>query len=426
MNYAEARQFLDRFPRFEVKPGLRRIQALVEALDHPHLAYPTIHVGGTNGKGSVVAMLDSVLRCAGFRVGRFTSPELIDFRDRIAVNGDWISEDEFAQVVTRMAPFVAALEEAPSQFEIITVVAFDHLACAGIDIGVIEVGLGGRFDATNVVRPELAVLTSVALDHQAILGDTVEAIAWEKAGIATANTPLLVGDLPASVSKVVSAECDRVGAILAAVSGIDVTRRTRDWETAVYQVRGAGDICEIVLPLIGSAQEGNLRLVLGAIRELRLRGFEISDEAIVQGLRSVQWPGRLEVVRTQPRIVLDGAHNPAAIRALVADVVDLVPNPKHRSLLYGTLLDKDVDTSLAILGDVFPGIGVCASQSPRALPVDRLSEQAGEYFQNIVRYHSVVDGIGAWLSHAGAEDVLVVSGSLTVVAEARRWLIGET
>ncbi|MCK5586462.1 bifunctional folylpolyglutamate synthase/dihydrofolate synthase, partial [Candidatus Bipolaricaulota bacterium] len=141
MNYEEARQFLDRFPRFDVKPGLRRIQALVKALDYPHLAYPTIHVGGTNGKGSVVAMLDAVLRSAGFSVGCFTSPEVIDFRDRIVVNGEWISENDLAAGISRIAA-IEAFDEVPSQFEVIAALAFDHLARSGIEIGVIEVGLG--------------------------------------------------------------------------------------------------------------------------------------------------------------------------------------------------------------------------------------------------------------------------------------------
>ena len=425
MNYREARQFLDRFPRFEVKPGLTRIQALLKSLDHPHLVFPTIHVGGTNGKGSVVAMLDAVLRCAGFRVGRFTSPELIDFRDRIVVNGEWISEDDLAAGVTRMVPAIEALDEVPSQFEVITALAFDHLARSRIEIGVIEVGLGGRFDATNVVRPELAVLTNVTLDHRAILGNTVEAIAWEKAGIAKPDTALLIGDVPVSVSEIVYAECEETGAVLKTVDGIDLKRLSRNWDGAVFQAKWDGKVRRLGIPLIGSAQADNLRLVLGAITELRARGFEIPENAVVEGLRSVQWPGRFEVIRKDPTIVLDGAHNPAAIRALASDVVDLIPHPERRFLLYGSLSDKDVDTALAALRDAFPAIGICASDGPRALPLDQLFEVAQGHFQGIVQYHSIAEGIESWMSRANAEDVLVITGSLTVVGEARRWLMEE-
>lgn len=425
MTYEQARQYLDRFPRFEVKPGLARIRQILNVMDHPHLAYPTIHVGGTNGKGSVVAMLDSVLRSAGFIVGRFTSPEVIDFRDRIVVNGEWISEEDLAAGVEGMASAIEMLDEIPSQFEVIAALAFQHLARSGIDIAVIEVGLGGRFDATNVVRPELAILTNVTLDHQAILGNTVEAIAWEKAGIAKPEVPFLTGNLPLSVLEVVRAECEQVGAILKLLADIHVKRLSRNWDAAVYQVECAGDIREIAIPLIGSAQLDNLRLVLGAIAELRSRGFEISDEAVVEGLRSVHWPGRLEVIRKRPTVLLDGAHNPAAVRALASDVIDLIPNPEHRFLLYGTLADKDVDASLATLRDVFPAIGLCAPNNPRALPVASSVKKAQRYFQRITQYHLLSEGMESWLAQAKAEDVLVITGSLTVVGEARHWLMEE-
>lgn len=425
MDYTEARQYLDRFPRFEVKPGLARIQQLLDAIDRPHLVYPTVHVGGTNGKGSVVAMLDAVLRCAGLKVGRFTSPEVLNFRDRIVVNGEWITENDLASGISRMAPAIELLDETPSQFEVIAALAFDHLARSGIDIGVIEVGLGGRFDATNVIRPKLAVLTNVTLDHQAILGDTVEAIGWEKAGIAKADVPLLIGSVAASVREIIRAECEKVGALPKTVDGIDVRRLSRDWDAAVYQVEWDGNVRKLEIPLIGSAQIDNLRLVLGVIGELRLRSFQIPDNAVVEGLRSVHWPGRFEVIRKRPTVVLDGAHNAAAIQVLVSDVVDLIPSPERRYLLYGTLADKDVDTALAILRDAFPVIGICASDSPRALPIGRLFEKAQGQFQQITQYHSIAEGIESWISAANAEDVLVITGSLTVVGEAKRWLMEE-
>jgi len=423
MIYKQARQYLDRFPRFEVKPGLKRIQRLLQSLNQPQLAYPTIHVGGTNGKGSVVAMLDAVLRAAGFSVGRFTSPELIDFRDRITVNGEWISEADLATAVERLAPMLEALDEVPSQFEVIAALAFDHLARSSVDIGVIEVGLGGRFDATNVICPELAILTNVTLDHQAILGDTVEAIAWEKAGIAKPSIPLLAGDLPESILDIVRTECEAVGAMLTFVDDILVTRTSRDWDTAVYRAEWDSEVRDIALPLIGSAQRDNLRLVFGAIRELRIRGFEIPDAAVLDGLRTVHWPCRLEVVRKRPTILLDGAHNEASMDALAADVCELVPDPKHRFLLYGSLGDKDMDAALSILRRVFPAISLCVSASPRALSMGLLAEKAKEAFQQITQYHTIDAGIESWLARANAEDVLVITGSLTVVGEARRSLM---
>ncbi len=420
-----ARQYLDRFPRFEVKPGLNRIRQLLEALDQPQLAYPAIHVAGTNGKGSVVAMLDAVLRAAGYRVGRFTSPELLDFRDRMTLDGAWISKSDLATGVERAAPFIETLDDIPSQFEIITALAFDYFAHKRIDVGVIEVGLGGRFDATNVVRPDVAVLTNVTLDHQAILGATVERIAWEKAGIAKPGVPLITAGLPESVFHVVETECDAVGAFLAPADDIAVTRVSRDWNAAIYDVRWDGGVDRVRLPLIGSAQRENLRLVFGAIRALRAKGWHLDGQAIRDGLRTVFWPGRMEVVRQSPTIVLDGAHNEAAISVLAADIRELVSEPDHRFVLFGALRDKNVDAALSILNSVFPSIGLCASSSPRAVPVDALVEKAQQGFQTATAYPTIAAGMNAWLARAGIDDVLVITGSLTVVAEARQWLTGE-
>ena len=425
MRIQQARQYLDRFPRFEVKPGLKRIQQLLGALGQPQFAYPVIHAGGTNGKGSVVAMIDAVLRAAGFSVGRFTSPELIDFRDRIVVNGEWISEEALASAVERMAPMIEALDDVPSQFEIIAALAFDYLARADVDVGVIEVGLGGRFDATNVVCPELAILSNVSLDHQAILGDTVEAIAWEKAGIAKAKVPLLIGALPESVLHVVRTECEAVGAILKPTDDIVVSMQSRDWDAAVYTVAWDREIRNISLPLIGSAQRDNLRLVLGAIRELRTRGFDIPEEAVIEGLQSVRWPGRMEVIRRHPTIVLDGAHNEAAMEALVDDVRELIPDCKHRFLLYGALADKDVDATLSSLSTVFPSIGVCVADNPRSLSIGQLAAKADQHFPQLIQYLTIAEGIESWLRDARVDDVFVITGSLTVVGEARQWLMEE-
>ncbi len=423
MDDREARQYLDQFPRFEVKPGLSRIQQLLEAAGKPHLAYPTVHVGGTNGKGSVAAMVDAVLRHAGLRVGRFTSPELMDFRDRIAVNGEWITEDELARAVTRLAPAIEALDDVPSQFEVITALAFHHFADVDVDMGVIEVGLGGRYDATNVVRPDVAILTNVSLDHTALLGGTVEKIAWEKAGIAKSAIPLLVGPLQDSVRRIVQRECEKTGAAVVAPLDIQLQRVSRDWRHATYHVDGFGQIDQLTLPLIATHQIENLRLALGTVRELRQRGSAVPDDAIREGLRSVSWPGRLEMIREDPMIIVDGAHNPSAMQDLADDVRDLVPDSNRRYLLYGTLADKDVEAVLRILSATFPRIGLCASRSARALPIEALLVKAHERFTQLTRDDSVVEGAESWLWSASQVDVLVVTGSLTVVAEARRYVM---
>jgi dihydrofolate synthase/folylpolyglutamate synthase len=214
MQYAASRALVDRLPRFEVKPGLERIVRLLSSLGHPERSFPAIHVTGTNGKGSVVAMLAAMLQCAGYRVGRYTSPDVVDFRDRICVNGGWISEAAFAAAVERMASELFASGDLPSQFEALTAVGFEHFRARSVDVAVVEVGLGGRFDATNVVAPILTVLTNVSLDHTALLGSTVAEIAWEKAGIAKPGVPMVIGKWCPNADAVVAAECSAVGAPL--------------------------------------------------------------------------------------------------------------------------------------------------------------------------------------------------------------------
>ncbi len=423
MKTDEVRQYLERFPRFEVKPGLERIQHILAALGNPHRVYPTIHVGGTNGKGSVVAMLDAILRAAGYRVGRYTSPELVDIRDRVVIDGEWISETAYNDGIARLAPVLDSMEDLPSQFEIVTALAFDAFARSGLEIGVIEVGLGGRFDATNVVRPELAVLTNVSLDHRAVLGETVEAIGWEKAGIAKPGIALLAGEMLPTVREVVRTECESIGAMLQAPGTITVRRTARTWHRATVAVSGFDGLQTVEVPLIGRAQADNLVLVLQAVLELRVRGFDVPTDAVDAGLRSVRWPGRMEVAQFQPTVVLDGAHNPASIALLAEDAAELVPDSARRGLLYGTLADKDVEDILGVLAKVFPSVGVCASSSPRALPVDRLSVLADEHFKRVTQYHSVVEGLDAWRAHAADEDVLFVTGSFTVAGEARHRLM---
>jgi len=425
MNYVEARAVLDELPRFEVKPGLERIGRLLERLGHPQHGLPSIHVAGTNGKGSVVAMLDSILRAAGFRVSRFTSPEIVDFRDRIAIDGEWLSEDEWAHAVERMATALSEGDDRPAQFEAVTAVAFDAFARFRVEVAVVEVGLGGRFDATNLVEPILTILTNVSLDHTGILGDSIERIAWEKAGIAKRGVPLLVGPLSPEAGKVVTACADEAGATLVDASQIDVAPLEDVGGFARYRV-GAADLPDrLDLGLLGRTQLENLRLALGAVRLLRARGLEVPSTAVQEGLRSVSWPGRFEVVRRSPMVILDGAHNVAGAEALAEEMKCRVPERSRRHLILGILADKDVSGIVDALVPRFASVAVTRSSSPRALPVEELARHVDGRSIPFTCYDSVAEALGASLTDAGGDEVWVVAGSLTVVGEARRFLEGE-
>jgi len=422
MDYTSARALLDSLPRFEVKPGLERTRRLLEALGHPEERLPTIHVAGTNGKGSIVAMLASILQRAGLRIGCYTSPQVVDFRDRIVVNGEWITEQAFAGSVARMQRAIAD-GDTPSQFEVITALALDHFARSEVDLAVVEVGLGGRFDATNVVSPILTILSNVTLDHQWILGESLEKIAWEKAGIAKHGVPLVHGRLEESAMDVVSTECEQVGAATVATEGIDLVRTSVDWEAARYRATLAGEEIEVELPLLGGYQLENLRVVLRAIELLRDRGARVSDDALIVGLREVEWPGRFEVVQRDPTIVLEGAHNAAGARRLARDIALQVPDRSRRHLAFGALADKDAEGMLDALAPAFSEIVLCQSASPRAVPAQELHERAAARGLDATWYHSVDEALEAVIPSLGEADVLVVAGSLTVVAEARRDLM---
>jgi len=406
MDYAAARSLLARLPSIEVKPGLERTRLLLETLGHPERGYPAIHVAGTNGKGSVVAILASILNAAGYRVGRFTSPDLIDLRDRIAIDGEWIEEERFAALTERIAPPLGSGADRPTLFEALTGIALAHFAEEEVDIAVVEVGLGGRFDATNVVDPILTILTNVDLDHTGILGDTIAKIAWEKAGIAKPAVPLLVGRLDEEGWAVVRAEAELVGAPIVHTDRILIEREAPEPERAVYRIDRPRFPKRVRLPLIAPYQEDNLRTALRAVELLRERGFPIDSEAIEEGIATVSWPGRFEVIRRDPLVVL------------------LLPERSRRRLLLGILSDKDVPGIVGALVPLFSRVYVAGSSSPRSLAPEELARHVAGFPIPHECYNSIEEGLEAALGSMKPEDSLVVAGSLTVVKEARRHLEG--
>lgn len=422
MDYTEARHILGRLPSLEVKPGLERIVRLLDALDHPERSFKAIHIAGTNGKGSVAAMLSSILVQAGYRVGRFTSPDLIDFRDRISVNDTWIGEEEFAKTVAQLLP-VLEEEDRPTLFEALTAIAFAHFATHRVELAVVEVGLGGRFDATNVVAPLLTILTNVGRDHLALLGGTLARIAWEKVGIAKADVPFLVGDLQPEAERVAVEECRQIGVPLVRCDQLSVERIGFNWERATYRIDARDLPKRIKLSLLGGYQGENLKLVLRAVELLREAGLIIPGDAVAAGLAAVRWPGRFEVMRRHPTIVLDGAHNLPGALALAPDVKRYVPKRRHRHLLFGLLADKEAEAICRVLLPLFTEVTLTRSSSPRALPLDPLIEIASSLGVAFVRSESVEEGLRISCARLTLEDVLVVTGSLTVVREARPRLV---
>ncbi|MCS6936071.1 MAG: folylpolyglutamate synthase/dihydrofolate synthase family protein [Candidatus Bipolaricaulota bacterium] len=424
----QAISYLKRLPFAEVKPGLGRVLALLEAVGHPQRSLPTVHITGTNGKGSVAAMIASVLRSAGYRTGLYTSPHLISYRERMRIyhpsislfkeEGEregWISEDDFCALVDELMPIAESLADRPTQFEFLTAMAFLYFARQRVDIAVIEVGMGGRFDATNVVMPLVSVLTNVELDHTEFLGPTIEKIAWEKAGIAKPNVPFVTGERKPEALSVIERECAAVGAPLVlakrAIERLDFT-----WEYQEFQIESLG---RVKLQLLGGYQRENLRVAVEALRVLQER-LVLSETAIRTGLERARWPGRFEVVQIEPSvIVLDGAHNPHAIRALRDDLRRYIQKYQitKKLLLFGVLHDKDYPSMAQTLFSEFDEIVLVRPESPRALDPTALLRWAPR-----ARIASDV-ATALEMAHAAKPELLCVTGSLYLVGAVKRLLL---
>ncbi len=432
LGYREALAHLERLPSRLVKPGLERIEYLLARLGEPHLYLEgrAIHIGGTNGKGSLVAMLSQILKEAGYRVGSYTSPHLVDWCERIRIDGQPIPEEELARLILRLRPIWEEMEgDLPTVFEALTAAAFQYFCERAVDLAVVEVGLGGRFDATNVLqRPLVAIITHVEADHLDLLGPTLERVAWEKAGIAKPGAPLLTGERCPHLLKVIAEECRRQGAELRHVDS-EPELLEFDWERQLFRV---GDSV-YELGLLGLYQRENLAVALQAVELLRAQGLAIPDEAVRRGLARARWPGRFEVVRQRPWVVLDGAHNPSGTRALLATLElywerYLAGSGGRRWLLFGALGDKNLEEMARTLFPWFDRLILTKPDYYRAAEpeeLEALAERLGlDQPMPPAEAIEVVAPAGEalrWaLERLDPRDLLVVAGSLYLIGELER------
>lgn len=353
MEYAEAIEKLSAMTRFGINLGLQRINSLLGQFAHPEERVPIIHIGGTNGKGSTLAMLSSILRDAGYRVGTYTSPHLVSYRERFMINGEMIPADQLAELLAEILAVVGKVQqetgENPTEFEVLTALAFLYFAREKVDVALIEVGLGGDIDSTNVVKkPLLSIITNVSLEHTAYLGTTLTEIAGHKSGIIKRGAPVLTASDEEEVLRVIRERAEVCGAPLGEIYS---TCRWTVQETEMVQETCARQIFSaetpqaqyrgLILPFWGEHQLVNALLAIRAAEVLREQGWSIGEENIRRGLAQAQWPGRLEVVGTNPLIVLDGAHNPAGMEALAHWLAKKKPTVRRVILVIGMLDDKD-------------------------------------------------------------------------------------
>ena len=418
MTYAEAVARIQALRGGEhagMRPGLERIEGLLAALDNPERGYTLVQVAGTNGKGSAAAMIAAMLKAAGRRTGLYTSPHLVSFRERIRVNGEPIAEDDVVDGIEALGTLVARL--GATMFEATTALALDHFARQGVEVAVLEVGLGGRLDATTVGAPAVSAITRIDLDHQAILGPTLAAIAGEKAAIIRSGLAVSAAQAPEAAA-VVEARARAAGVPLL-VEGRDlgVVVGRRDLEGQWITCTGPGwTLSDLELALLGVYQPSNALVAVAAARALG-----VGEAAIRTGLRTVQWPGRFQVFGGDPCVVLDGAHNPAGARALAASVRVFVPD-RPLTLVLGVSDDKDARGMLAELAPLARRVIATAASNPRALAPGALAAHAPPRVA-VETAPSVAEALALAVAPP-RHPIICVAGSLFVVGEALRHLQG--
>ena len=352
------------------KPGLGRTRALLAALGDPHKALRFVHVAGTNGKGSTAAMLDSCLRAAGYKTGLFTSPYINRFNERVQVDGVPIPDGDLVRLVERVQPAAAAMADTPTEFEFITALGMLWFAEQRCDIVVLEVGLGGALDSTNVIDPPAcAVITALGLDHVKELGPTLADIAAAKAGIIKPGSPAVSYGGAPEADRVIAAAAHACGAPLTVVDFTRLRLRGAGLDGQTFDFDGLDGL---TLPLLAGYQPRNAAVAVTALRALRARGWDIPDEAIRRGLASVRWPGRFELLRRSPPFLLDGSHNAHGMRATADSLRSLFPGQKF-VFLVSIMADKDADEMLRLLLPLAKAFVTVTAPSPRAIPAADLA-----------------------------------------------------
>jgi dihydrofolate synthase/folylpolyglutamate synthase len=441
MNYAESVRYLLTLGRELASPqharaakfDLQNIRAICERMGHPERAFKSVHIAGTNGKGSTAAMLASIVQESGLRCGLYTSPHLLRINERIRLNGREISDEQFAESFTRV---LAVIEELltrgilcahPTYFECLTAMAFDVFARAEVEIAVIEVGMGGRLDSTNVITPEVAIITQIDFDHEHFLGHSIEEIAAEKAGIIKPETWVVSAAANSAATAVIRHKAAQARAPIADIDEAPPVS-ILSAEGGVYRfsvdraarfTRSSPRSLKIALALPGRFQVRNAVTAIAAADLLAQRGFAIGDEAIVGGLEQVRWPGRLERLRERPALYLDGTHNPAGARELAAFWHQHLRS-RRIHLIYGAMRDKAIDEVAGLLFPYAATVILTQSPQPRSLSVEALRQMTAHLAKSIEVVREPGAALELALELADANDVIFATGSLYLVGDLQR------
>ena len=415
MEYKEALAYLDGARWNGAEPSLRRIRALLSALGDPQKGLKFVHIAGTNGKGSCAAMLASVLRAAGYRTGLYTSPYLYRFSERMQINGEQIPDEMLTRCVESVREKAEKMEDHPTEFELITAAALLWFLRENCGIVVLEAGLGGRFDATNAIEaPECSVIMNIGLDHTRILGDTVEKIAAEKAGIIKAGVPCVVYAQAESVLDVFRARCAELSSPLAVTDFSSIVSEFDSLEGQVFSYKGA----QYALSLLGAHQRRNAAVVIEAAKILCGKGWKIEQDALEHGLYAAAWPGRFELCCDEPAFIVDGGHNPQCAETVRESLLHYFPD-KRRVLLLGVLRDKDAVSMAAILDNAADEYVCAAPESERALPAEELADVLRPFGKQVAVCGSVSDAVFTAKERAGADGMVCATGSIYLAGSVR-------
>ncbi|MBE6533768.1 MAG: bifunctional folylpolyglutamate synthase/dihydrofolate synthase [Ruminococcaceae bacterium] len=415
MNYIEALEYIHGVSWTFCKPGLERIGELCERLGHPEKKLKFIHVAGTNGKGSASAMLDSVLREAGYKTGLYTSPYIRVFNERMRINGENISNEELAELTEYIKPIADKMVDSPTEFELITALAFEYFARNNCDVVVLEAGMGGRLDSTNIIDTSvLSIITGIALDHTAFLGDTIEKIAAEKAGIIKENIPILYGGTDESAKMVIKAKAKEMYSQFESVDYAKLNVKDMSLGGTTFDF---GQLKDLKIKLLGSYQPRNVAIVVRAIDLLREKGFKISDEALRSGFLNAKWQGRFEILSREPLIIFDGAHNPQGIEAAV-ESIKLYFKEQKVCIVTGVLRDKDYTHIAKMLATVASKAFTFTPDSPRALNAEDYAQTLSTAGISAEPFATVRDALSKAKKYAMEHSCPIICvGSLYAYAE---------
>lgn len=423
MNYKEAMDYIKNTAKFGSKYGLQRTKKILEYLGNPEDKLKCIHIAGTNGKGSTTAMISNILREAGYKVGMYTSPYLEEFEERIQINGANIPKNKLCDVVLKVSraveEVIALGYDHPTEFEIITCAMYLYFYEEAVDFAVVEVGLGGRLDSTNVIVPLVSVITSISYDHMNILGNTLEEIAFEKAGIIKPGIPVILYHQAIGVEKVITEVCHKNNSQLIRVDGNSAEFLGTEDKYQKLKISTSKDIYEINLSLLGKVQIYNCAVAVNTIESLEKYGYSIHKKAIYDGLSSVLWKGRMEIMKQKPMVVIDGAHNIDGIEKL-AEGIKMYFKYKKLYLIIGILADKQVDDMLSAIVPMAERVIAVTPHSDRAEDAYALRDRILQFNADCVAIQDYEQAYLQGLSFCEEDDLLIICGSLYMIGDMRK------